>query len=666
MSTKNPFAVKLTGDLRTQLTSRLVEEIRTAKQARNTVIDDNGLIDYAYYLYEQAPMKGISRDTHRYGGADLTSPIGTENVDVLSARATRAIFRQEPLWLVEGIGDDSAQKEPIVEAFMQFRQEAIRLQKTCKRAITAAYVETGSILEVCEDAERCVKVEVIKADLARNPDDGTVLLNGKTGQPIPATDPQTGELITVQDDAGEFIEVRRRYVDYRRRGGYVRRRSMKDFLFLPGHAEDDREIYGHANRFWSTLGEIQRKADDGEYNQDAVDLLGHDGHERYQKAENDRSGVQVAYTPGYDTAEKELWRVQVWLDLEGKGLTFYTAVVSEIHGCILSLDYDWLQRFRTVYINPYPCPYSVYGYSVILTKLLTTIEEHTAWRNMNADRATLKANTPMMRLHGAQYDPTIQPFEAGIFIDVASMNELKPMEFEDVTQQAMTKEQQCTTDAQRIIGVNDIALAQTNAQNRTLGENQMATQASFTRTDDPISNIEEALEEVGEILHAIEVQALKEMDQGMPAPASVTKSLQYKDSSFNGVFTSDMIAGQFRFKPRGSTDNADPQKRQQMFLQGIGVMSNWAKLNPDIARRMASPEFGAALVQEIVNELKPRDKAAFLKPLPPDPALMQPGSPAAGPGAPAGQPGGQPGAPPFGQSLLQGLLAHAPQGGTVQ
>lgn len=666
---KDPFDVRLDDEQRRSLTTRLVNEIRAVKQARGVVTDDGGLIDFAYSLYEQQSQKGISRDTDRYGGADLTSPIATENVDTLSARATRTIFKQEPLWIVEGIGD-SSKKEAAVEVFMQYRQEEIRLQKTAKRVVTAAFVEPGSIIEVCEDAERIVRHETVKAQIARHPENNSILLDAKTGKPTPALDPETGEPVKADEGSEDFVEVQRRWIDYRRRGATVRRRSMKDFAFLPAHAEDEREVWGHAHRFWMTLDDINRRRDEGEFEKDAVDLLGGDTMERMQSPEADRQGVQVTYVPGFDTAEKELWKIQIWADFDGTGMCFYTAIVSELHAAILTLKYDWLQRFRTVYVNPYPCPYSVYGYSLVLTKLLTTIEEHTAWRNMNADRGTLKSNAPIKRLHGAQWDPTIQPFGAGQVIDVASMNEIQPFEFEDVSNQAMVKEGQCPTDAQRIVGVNDIALAQTNSQSRTLGENQMATQQSFVRTDDPVSNIQEAFEEVGEIMHAIEVQALREMGaQGMQAPASVTQKLQYaSDTSFDGTFTADMIDGQFRFKPRGSTDEADPHARTQRREAGIMRMMNLAKVNPLIAQRMQSQEFADAMMQDIVDEMKPRDKAAFLKPLaPPQPS---PGMPVGAPGAIPGMPppGAAPsaGAPPFGQQVLAQALQHLPQHGAVQ
>ncbi len=664
MTTKDPFDVKLSEDQEREVTDTLVNAIRDAKNARAQAMQEGGWIDFFYSLYEQQSQKGISRDRPRYGGADLTSPIGTENVDSLAARAIKTMFTA-PFWIVEGVGK-SAKQAPVVEEFMQMRQEQIRLQTTAKKVCTSAFVEYGSVIEVCEDTERIVKREQVKAKVATDAL-GNMVLDGKTGKPIPQYDEQ-GAPIPTESDEEPFVEVMRTWTDYKARGAYVRRRGMKDFVFLPSHAEDMREVWGHANRFFLTLGTIKRGAEDGEYKKKNVDLLGGHSQEREQRTEHDRAGVTVEVNHGSDYVEKELWRVQFWADL-GKGYTFYTAIVSEIHDCILSLKYDWLQRFRTVYVNPYPCPYSVYGYSMIGTKLLTTIEEHTARRNQNADRGTLKANAPLKRLHNAHWDPAAQPFGAGEVIDVGDMNEVQPFEFEDVSPQAMQAEQQPVVDAQRIIGLNDIAIGQQSRTSRTLGENQMATQQSFVRTDDPIGNIQEAFEEVGELIHAIEVQALKAQEgPGMDASQAVTQTIQYRgDPSFQGTFTAQMLDGQFTFKPRGSVEDADPNRRQQNMVNGLAVLSKWAQLNPEIARRMQSPPFADALMQMWVTEFKPRDRQAFLAPLPPPPMPM--GMPGMGPegmppGAPPGAPGAAPeGGPSFGgEQVLQQLLAKLPQG----
>jgi hypothetical protein len=654
---KDPFDLKLTPEQEESFTAFLVEHIRAAKRARGSVMDDGGLIDFGYALYEQQSQKPISRNSPRYGAADLTSPIITENVDALTARTVQTIFRQEPLWIAEGAGP-AREKEPIVEEFMQWRQEQMRLQQTLKRGVTAAYVEFGSVLEVCEDAERVVRHEVVRTACKRHPEDGSILIDGKTGQPLPDFD-ASGEPVPAPDDSDECVEVKRATVDYKRRGAYVRRRSMKDFAFLPSHAEDPHEVWGHATRFWERMCDIASKAEDGEYRN--IDALGGDTQERQQSTDMDRANVSVETVYGFDQSEKELWRVQCWYDADGDGKALITAVVSETHAKLLSARFDWIGRFRTVYLNPYPCPYSVYGYSLALTKLITTQEEHTSWRNMNADRSTLKSNAPLKKRSGSRWDPSLQPFGAGEVIELDDpARDVIPFEFEDVTQQAMAKEQQCVVDAQRIVGMSDIAAGQDTQRKETATTNQMVTRQSFVRTDDPIGNIQEALEEIGELIHAIEVESLREQEE-VKAPAAVAQRIQLNsDPSFQGTFTPEMLEGSFRFKPRGSSENADPNRRQQVFVNGLGVLAQWAQQNPQIAMRMQSEEMANALMQMWVTEFKPRDPRAFLAPVqPPQQMALPPGMGPEGAG-PAG-----PGGPPQfgGNEVIGQLLASMPTQG---
>lgn len=673
-TTKTPFDVQLTDEQRTELTTTLVEAIRTGLMARDRVMSDNGLLDYAYSLYEQERQSGLTRDV-KAGGADLTSPLAMENVDALGARATKTIF-VEPLWIVEGLDAESRKKAPAVEEYLQMRQEQMRLQKTVKRWFNAALIEEGAMLEVCEDAEPITCVEVTKAAITRNAEDtaqdprGSIVVD-EQGKPVPQRDAK-GTLVPAASQ-DEFVEVRREYTDYRRRGASLRLHSGKDLLFLPGHAKDDSEIYGQAFRFWRRLDQLEAAADRGEYDTDAVETLG-TSQERDTRAEHTRGNQDVEVDHSGKYVDKELWRVQILADLDGTGFAFYIVTLSELHNVILRIRRDWLSEWRGVYANPYPRTYSVYGYSVILGKLITTIEEHTAWRNMNADRGTLKANAPMKALKTEDWDPELQPFGAGQVIRVTDMKGIEPFPFEDISPGAFDRERTCVTDAQRLIGLNDIALGQQSRASRTLGENEMASRESFTRTDDPIGNLQEALEELGALIYAIELKTLEQMEQGMDAPASTVDRLQQRGGAyaeFDGTFTADMIRGKFRFKPRGSVESADPNRRRQQFAQGLGALEAWAKFNPSIAERLRSPEFADALMQMWVTEYKPRDVQAFLKPVQQALPTGQPGAPGA-PGAPM-PPGAAPGPPgpdmhaggsPFGgDELIAGLMSHLSGGG---
>src|SRR5688572_10822376 len=102
---KDPFDVKLSDESHRLLTTRLCDAIRAGHEARSSITDDGGALDFAYSLYEQQPQMGISR-AGRPGGADLTSPIGTQMVDTLTAIACKTVF-VEPVWIAEGIGADA-------------------------------------------------------------------------------------------------------------------------------------------------------------------------------------------------------------------------------------------------------------------------------------------------------------------------------------------------------------------------------------------------------------------------------------------------------------------------------------------------------------------------------------------------------------------------------
>jgi hypothetical protein len=219
--------------------------------------------------------------------------------------------------------------------------------------------------------------------------------------------------------------------------------------------------------------------------------------------------------------------------------------------------------------------------------------------------------------------------------------------------------------------MNDIAIGQLSTTQRTLGENEMATQQSFVRTDDPIGNYQEALEELAEVVHAIEVQTLKEMEDGREAPAAVSEAITTRTGQdFDGTFTWQMIDGHFRFKPRGSTDGADPNRRRNSMVNGLGLLANWAKVIPQIQARLQQPEMADALMQWWADEFKPRDRKPFVAPLPqtqPPPGMpgLPPGMPPQGalpPGAP-GAPGAA-AAPHFGgEQLVQQLAAQLPPAG---
>jgi hypothetical protein len=240
--------------------------------------------------------------------------------------------------------------------------------------------------------------------------------------------------------------------------------------------------------------------------------------------------------------------------------------------------------------------------------------------------------------------------------------------------------------SERIIGINDVALGQSAQNNQTLGELEIRTEQSFVRMDEVIKNLQEPLEELGQIRNAIWERTLAECEKyetdGYAAPASLFQRLPKthaipqgqleglderggdptKDTSDPVGVKSEMLKGTFRFKPRGSTETADKGKQRGdyiQFLQGLGILfQTWPVLGQTIGN---NPQAASSAIEQMLRLFNIPDKQAWLGPIqqmmqlqaqvtaqgvPPQIAQML----ATGPGAPQDPMGG----PPPGQAPPQG------------
>ena len=152
---------------------------------------------------------------------------------------------------------------------------------------------------------------------------------------------------------------------------------------------------------------------------------------------------------------------------------WYLVTVHVLTRTLLRCKKDDLGIPRYIDFCPFPRTDSLYGYSYAGNKLLTLNEEHTAIRNMIADRSTLATTPPILRRQGALWDPDEQPFGTGRTIDVRDMDELQPIVIPDVPPSAVQREAAVLAAAERVSGQNDIATGATTGEQRTLGERQM-------------------------------------------------------------------------------------------------------------------------------------------------------------------------------------------------
>jgi hypothetical protein len=187
--------------------------------------------------------------------------------------------------------------------------------------------------------------------------------------------------------------------------------------------------------------------------------------------------------------------------------------------------------------------------------------------------------------------------------------------------------------------------------------------------------LQEALEDLGQVRHAIWLNCIKEYgDQGMPMPAALAPTeepgtIPGLDTRGGQVETKNIVPealeGTFRFKPRGSTENADITKQRADYIQWLQVLPMLIQTWPSMAMQLSgNVEAAKSALEQGLRLFRMPDKQAWLTPPPPviDPMTglpMPPGMGMAPPGMGA-PPGAPPGMPPQIAQMMGG--PKPPQG----
>jgi hypothetical protein len=653
-----PFDVKLSDEKRTELGDDLARDIDSALTARAQMIADGGLIDLYDWFYEQGRT---AEDEKPFpGAADLTSYFITENVDALRARMAKAVFGVRPFCFVEGWGADAA-KAPYVEEFTDWQVRRSELRTELIRTIHGALIEDAYILEVSERVETSRITETLDVALELHPETGGPMFEPAAEGETPKPKLKMGaDGEPVRAEAGQpAATIERTHTKTKRLGPQYDPISMKDFVFLPGHAKTQRQVWGYAYRFWERVSTLNERVTDGIYDKAAVALIG-DSSDR----EEAPAPVTADVAPQYDDArEKELFQVCLKRDFDGDGREeWYVATVSLRHRVLLRLKRDtFVDRVgipRCVPFVLFPRRDSVYGYSYA-GKLLTLAEEHTAVRNMKADRSALATNKPIMQTQGGLWDPDAQPFGVGRIITVRDRGELQEMQIQDVPQSVIESERSLHMAKERVGGLADSAVGVLSGERRTLGENKLVAGGSAVRVDEVVGHLHAAIARVMRLTHAIWVDTLKADPKGVAVPPSVTASVQQRGGEyqqFDGTFTADQLSGDFAFEPYGSDDTADPERRKNDFDGFVVALTKLAQTIPGVQMLLANPEITKAVVEQLLRSYNVRDRQPFIGALnAPPPPMTGPGGPAPMmPGGPPSAPGMPPGIPP---AILQALAA---------
>ena len=618
---RDAFELKLNEEQSKELAVFLCEELQSGIDARSASALET---DYWWTLYEQARTRQ-GRNAPWPDAADLTSYLAAEKVDALHARLMRTVFGADPIWTVEGWGD-AADKAPFVEEFTQWKAEEDRLASVADKLVLAALVEPRGLIEVYEGTEMRVTRKRIMAKVKTDPMTGALLYDEELNLQC-EIGPDGKYVAPGQGDVAEekVVDERARV----RTGPVERVIPYRDSVILPGHARDKEEIWAYGKRIVRRYADLERKAQAGMYDLDAVEHMTETSDKEADNALQ-RSKMAVASQETKATAEKELWELLVLLDINAfleargqkklkgpayDGARWYLTTLHLPSQQMLRVQHDDLERSRFVPVILFPRPdRCTEGFSFVGHKLITTIEEHTAVRNMRADRSAMAVQAPIKRLQGALWDPLDQPFGPKSVIDVRDMKEIEAMVVPDVTNPLVQWEQSIERTAERLAGVNDIASGQVSQDARTLGEVNMATEQSFVRMDLIVRRFQEAMEDIADIRHAILKRAAAERD-GFEAPAAMMANLEGRGASIDaympdGKVTAELLEGAFRFKPNGSVDTADPSKRMALFVQ-------WIQMLPTLMQAFPLPtmnplQMNRAIWREACRVFKIENTQAFI------------------------------------------------------
>jgi len=565
------------------------------------------------------------------------------------------------VFTVEGWGAAAA-KAPLVEEFHQWQLEAEGLQRYLSRVIHLSLIEPFAVLEVYEDTEERKSRKQMRVAIQLDPMTSSPMM-GPDGEPMLVSGPD-GRFIEAMDDLAPSAEVVVDSTERVRNGPAYRVIPYRDFLILPAWASDRTDIWGYAKRFVRTVGQLQERAEAGVYDPKAVEAMG--THETAESTQTDLAGRTQLTGQNWDpqTTPKDLWEVLFLRDFgTGDGRRWYVATIGKDERVLLRLQHDDIGGSRYIPFTPFPRPdRAIEGYSFVGHKLITVVEEHSAWRNMLADRAALVVQTPLKRLDGALWDPEEQPWGPKAVIDVRSMDEVQAFSIPDFSSAAIEREAAVVSASERLAGINDVALGVRPQEGRTLGEVNLVAEQSFVRIEETIKNLQESLEEVAQVRHLIWKRTLAERPEGLPMPDGLLIGLEQRGVDMAGLvddgkMTAQALDGTFRFKPRGSVETADVSKQRNDFVQFLGMIPQLMQTWPAIAQLIgANPAAARSVLEQALRLFRFPDRQAILgsnvqqapMAMPPGmpPLPMLPGQPGVPGQAPPGPPPVPQGPPP--------------------
>ena len=152
--------------------------------------------------------------------------------------------------------------------------------------------------------------------------------------------------------------------------------------------------------------------------------------------------------------------------------------------------------------------------------------------------------------------------------------------------------------------------------------------------------------------------ALAPTEEATPTPGLDNRGGQVETKNI----VPEALEGTFRFKPRGSTENADITKQRADYIQFMQVLPMMLQMWPAMGMQIGmNQEAAKSALEQLLRLFRMPDKQAWLTPPPmPPPGMPGMGMPPPGMGAPPA--GAPPGLPPQIAQMMGGAPPAPPQG----
>jgi hypothetical protein len=170
------------------------------------------------------------------------------------------------------------------------------------------------------------------------------------------------------------------------------------------------------------------------------------------------------------------------------------------------------------------------------------------------------------------------------------------------------RERSAIAAKERVMGLSDSSLGVHPQVDRTLGEVQMVNISSAVRVDEIVKNIQETMEDLFQVRHAIWKRTYRDQS-GEQMPKSVLVGIEQHGLSIpNGRMTASLLEGVFRGKPRGSVETADITRMRadyNGFLTAIGQLAQSSQM---IGQVLGMPEIIRMIMTQAMRVYRWQDR----------------------------------------------------------